>query len=235
MHDNDRSIRIRLTTRDREIVEHVVRNRISTNEVIQRQFFDGAHATSVTRATARLCASGWLSAYPLIYPTKYYIPGKLAASAYGLPIGRTYPLGPQSLPTEYALLEYVAANAQHISRLTSDDIQSRLPWYAAEWLLAPHCERSLAERRTLELVRVDLGGPADHIARKCRRDIGQRHKAVEFAELISRQEFSLVIVTGSTQKAAAIQSALEEHRWPEQLTFRIAVFVSLIPLLPGSL
>jgi hypothetical protein len=235
MQENNKSPQNRLTTRDREIIEHVVRYRISTNEVIQKLFFEGAHATSVTRITARLCSTGWLSAFPLIYPTKYFVPGKLAASAYGLPLARTYPLGPQSLPTEFAVLEYAAANTPHVVRLDLGQIQSLLPWYEEEWFHAPHCKRGSEEKQTLELVRVDLGGPADHIARKCRRDIGLRHKAVKFTHLIANQAFGMAIITGSTQKAAAIQSALKSHHWPENLTFRIAVFVSLIPILPRSL
>ncbi len=235
MTHSKKPFRIRLTTRDREIIEHVVRDRISTNEVIQQRFFEGTHATSVTRATARLCAAGWLAAFPLIYPTKYFVPGKLAASAYGLPLGRTYPLGPQALPSEYALLEYTAANSAQVQRLNPEEIQSRTPWYQPEWMLAPHCERNTGGRTTLELIRVDLGGPADHIARKCRRDIGLRRKAPEFTALIAGGEFSLVLLTGSTNKAAAIQTALDQHLWPEHFSFRIAVFISLIPLLPRSL
>ena len=235
MEQSNKSTLNRLTTRDRDIIEHVVQYRISTNEVIQRLFFDGAHATSVTRATSRLCSTGWLAGFPLVYPTKYFVPGKLAASAYGLPLARTYPLGPQSLPTEFAVLEYAAANAPYVLRLTDEQVQSRLPWYEGEWLHAPHCQRESNDKQSLELVRVDLGGPADHIARKCKRDIGLRQKAVEFTQLLSSQNFSVAIVTGSTQKAAAIQSALTHHHWPENLTFRIAVFVSLIPLLPRSI
>lgn len=235
MPENNQPNRSRLSERDREIIEHVVCNHISTNEVIQKLFFDESHASSVTRATAKLCTAGWLAAFPLIYPSKYFIPGKLAAATYGLPIGRTYPLGPQSLPTEYALLEYAAANSPQVMRMSAEEIRRQLPWYAPEWMLAPHCRRRSEEKAILELVRVDLGGPADHIARKCRRDIGLRQRAVEFSSLLSRQEFSQVIITGSTQKAAAIQQAIEQHRWPDHLTFRIAVFVSLIPLLPGSL
>jgi hypothetical protein len=227
--------RIRLTARDRDIIEHVVRDRISTNEVIQHRFFDRAHATSVTRTTARLCAAGWLSAFPLIYPTNYFIPGKLAASAYGLPVGRTYPLGPQALPSEYAVLEYTAASASQVRRLYVEELQTQVPWYRPEWMLAPHCRRDADEKTTLELIRVDLGGPPDHIARKCRRDVGLRREATEFDELVARGEFSLVILTGSTNKAAAIQTALDQHLWPEPLSFRIAVFMSLIPLLPRSL
>jgi hypothetical protein len=232
--NDDKHATSRLSDRDRQIVEQVVRDRIGTNEAIQKRFFAGAHASSVTRATARLRAAGWLSAFPLIYPSKYFVPGKLAASAYGLSMGRTYPLGPQALPSEYAVLEYTAANADRIKRLTTEELLARVPWYRPEWTLAPHCERLGGETSTLELLRVDLGGPADHIARKCRKDITLRQRVPEFSELVRRGEFSLVLITGSTGKAAAIQSALDQHHWPERLSFRIAAFLSLIPLLPRS-
>ncbi len=225
----------RLSPRDREIVEHVVRDRISTNEAIQQRYFDSTHATNVTRTTARLCESGWLAAFPLIYPTKYFVPGKRAVSAYGLSADRCYPLGPQSLPAEYGLLEYTTSARGKVTRVYADEVQSLVPWYRPEWMVASHCKRLDGERETLELVRVDLGGPPDHIARKCRRDITQRRLAPEFAALVTDGSFSLVLITGSTAKAAAIQAALDHHLWPEGMTFRIAVFVSLITLLPRSL
>lgn len=227
--------KFRLTSRDRDIIEHVVRDRITTNEIVQRRFFGGAHPTSVTRTTARLCDEGWLASFPLVYPTRYFLPGKLAISAYGLPIARCYPLGPQSLPTEYAVLEYTSAHTEKLRRLAAHEVQGELPWYSNDWLLAPHCTRVAGNKTVLELLRVDLGGPADHIARKCVRDIETRSHAIEFSELIAASRFSMVLITGATHKAAAIQHALDQHRWPQQLQFRIAVFPSLIPLLPRSL
>lgn len=235
MNDDRNSIPIRLTDRERSIVEYAVRNRIITNEVIHPQFFGDAHPSRVTRTTARLCEAGWLQSFPLIYPTKYFVPGKQAIAAYGLPKGRCYPLGPQSLPTEYASLQYASANPDRLTRLTPEEISERHPWYAAEWTLAPHCERVGGSKAILELLRVDLGAAADHIARKCRRDIRLRRRAPEFDRLISDGEFSMVIITGSTSKAASIQSALDQHLWPKHLQFRIAVFISLISILPRGL
>jgi len=225
----------RLTSRDRLIVEHVVRDRISTNEVIQQRFFDAAHPTSVTRVTARLCSLGWLASFPLIYPTRYFVPGKLSASAYGLPASRTLPLGPQSLPTDYAVLKYTSANDPQVQRLTYEEIDRVATWYQPEWMFHPHCMRHHESGGILELVRVDLGGPADHIARKCRDDIRLRNDMAEFQEFVKRGRFALVILTGSTAKAAMIQAALDHQPWMQGIVFRLSVFVSLIPLLPRSL
>ncbi len=108
-------------------------------------------------------------------------------------------------------------------------------WYQAEWMQAPHCQREIEGKLVLELIRVDLGGPADLIARKCRKDVEARRKLQAFTEMVAEGRFSMVVVTGSTAKAAAIQAALSQHRWPTNLQFRLAVFVSLIPLLPRSL
>lgn len=235
MNDENNSPKIQLTGRDRDIIEHVVRDRITTNEVIQNRYFDDSHASAVTRATARLCAASWLSAFPLLYPTKYFIPGKLTASAYGLSIGRTYPLGPQALPREFAVLKYTAANSPNVIRLNNQEILLSAPWYQAEWMQASHCQREVDGKLVLELIRVDLGGPADLIARKCRKDVEARRKLQAFTEMVAEGRFSMVVVTGSTAKAAAIQAALSQHRWPTNLQFRLAVFVSLIPLLPRSL
>jgi hypothetical protein len=225
----------RLMPRDRQIIEQVIRDRIATNEAIQRRFFTASHPTSVTRATARLCAAGWLADFPLVYPTKYFVPGKLATAAYGLSANRCCPLGPQALPTEYAVLEYTTANADHVQRLTLDELQAVSTWYRPQWMLAPHCRRQTDGKPALELVRVDLGGPADHIARKCRQDILTRQIEPEFDALVADGRFAMVIVTGSTSKSAAIHAALDQQVWPQGLTFRISVFPTLIPILPRSL
>lgn len=224
-----------LSSLKKHIVEHVVRDRISTNEFIEKRFFANRHPSIVTRATSQLAEQGWLSSFPLLYPTKYFVAGKRAAAAYGLPVGRTQPLGPQSLPTEYAILEYTAANASVVKRLTGSELQSQVPWYGSECMTAPHCQRHSSDGLLLELIRVDLGGSADHVARKCRGDVEARLMHREFLELLSSGGFSIVVVTGSIAKADAILTALEQHVWPVGIVFRTAVFVTLIPLLPRSL
>ena len=224
----------RLGKRPRRIIEQVVRDRLTTNEAVQELFFDNRHPTSVTRNTARLCATGWLCSFPLIYPTKYFRLGKRAASAFGLTLHATYPLGPQALPTEYAILRYTSSNHHHVQRLTSRELLDLQPWSQPRWLNAPHCIRRESEKSVVELLRVDLGAPADHLARKCQSDINDRYFVDDFRTLLSRGAFQLVVITGSTQKAAQIDAALSAHNWPDGMLFRIAVFTDLIPLLPRS-
>jgi len=157
----------RLSLRKRQIVEQVGRDRLSTNEVILQRFFVDCHPTTVTRATAELCSLDWLNSYPLVYPIKYFRPGKRTASAYGMTPSATLPLGPQALPTEYAVLLYTTNNPQNVQRLLTSELQSRHPWFKIDWMQSTHAIRTSTERSITELIRVDLGGPADHIARKC--------------------------------------------------------------------
>jgi hypothetical protein len=46
-----------------------------------------------------------------------------AKSSYGLALDRCYPLGPQSLPAEYALLEYTTSSRGKVRRIASIKLQ----------------------------------------------------------------------------------------------------------------
>ncbi len=221
----------RLSARDRRIIDHVVRYRIGVMETMHRLFFADQELGAVCKVVQRLCDEEWLRRYPLIYPMKYFVPGKRTAQAFGLPIGRTHPLGPQSLPTEYAVLLY-ATQATGLLRLHSDEIQQRFDWYDASWTLAPHCLRSVKSQPILELLRIDLGGPADYVARKCLADIQLRQQRREFEDFVKRELFRLVVISATTEKAAAIQQALHGHLWPAGLRIHLAVIPELLPLLP---
>ncbi len=234
MSENENNSLIRLSLRKRQIVEQVGRDRLSTNEVIRQRFFVDCHPTTVTRATSELCASDWLNAYPLDYPKIYFLPGKRAASAFGMTPSATLPLGPQALPTEYAVLLYTSNNHPQVRRLLTTELQALHPWFETKWLLATHALRDDAPRSITELLRVDLGGPADLIARKCLSDIHARYVRDEFRQLVANQEFQLVVITGTTEKAAQINAALSANTWPKGMLFRIAVFTELLSLLPRS-
>lgn len=225
----------RLSLRKQQIVAHVVRDRLTTNEVVQQRFFDRGHPTSVTRTTAHLCETGWLTSFPLVYPTRYFRLGKRAVRAFGTTLHATRPLGPQALPTEYAVLRYTATNHEAVRRLTLAELQALHPWYQPEWLSAPHCLRLQEGEPQTELIRVDLGGPVDHLTRKCLAEIAVRYGTEAFRELLEQRQFQLVIVTGTTQKAAQIDTALSMRDWPTGVRFRIAVFTDLLTLLPRGL
>ena len=66
---------------------------------------------------------------------------------------------------------------------------------------APHC---IDQADMLEVVRVDLGGPADHVARRCATDLISRCRIREFLMLLAETCFRLEVITSTTGKPPAV-------------------------------
>lgn len=234
MSPQDRSIDSHRSQRDRKILDHAARHRMTTNEVVRKLFFPEHRHNAVTKVTARLCRERLLRKFPLHHPRAYYTLGPHAAQSMGISVKRTYPLGPQALPTEYAALAYATLGNDQHRRLTAAELRRLCPWLSGQLLDFPHCLDESDDRPVLELIRVDLGGKADHVARKCDADIQVRRAAAEFGHLVRDARFRLVIVTSTTEKAAAIQEALDQRVWPDGLQIHLAVVPDLL-LLTASL
>ena len=224
----------RASQRDRKIIDHVARYRISTNEVLHKFFFERRQPNAVSKVTARLCRAKLLARFTLCHPRSYLTLGPLAAQQLGIPLHRTYPLGPQSLPTEYAVLAYCSFASTPRVRLTLSELRQRCPWMPSPLLDFPYCLAPALDTPVLELIRVDLGGKPDHVARKCGADIQVRRPMPEFEQLVREGLFRLVIITGTTEKATAIRAALDEHIWPAGLQLHLAVVSNLLLLLGST-
>ncbi len=226
--------KFRLTRRDRDILDHVGRFRMTTNEVLHRVFFAGQQPNAVTKVTARLCANKYLKKFPLIYPQGYFRLGERGAATLGLHESRTLPLGVQSLPTEYGVLCYATLRSEPLKRMTAEEVQQRFPFLDRAWCDVPYLLREEQPQSVVELVRVDLGGTADHVARKVFDDVMTRIQAAEFRQLVRARLFRCVVITTTTEKAAAIQASLNPFRWPEGLAMHLAAVPDLLPLIPGG-
>ena len=218
-----------LSGRGRQIVDHVGRYRMTTNAVVHRQFLAGRRANAVTKVTLRLCEGDYLRSFPLYHPKRYFTLGLRGATLLGLPPNRTLPLGPQTLPTEYGILAFALLGQARHERLTSSEFIARYPGTPQH--VAEQCYCVDASRQTLELVRVDLGGKPDHVARKCRADIVARANTEPFVSLLEQGRFRLVVVTCTSEKAAAIRDAFDSRLWPERLSIHLAVVSDLLPLI----
>ena len=211
--------------RDRLILEHVARYRLTTLEAIQRVVLLGLSRNAVSKIVNRLCDAGLLQKHTLQYPTNYFLLGELAVRNFGLGSHRATPLGPQSLPHEFAVLAFATLGTQQHLRLNAVEVKRRCPCLLLSLAAAPHC---LDAANVLELVRVDLGGPADHVARKCVADVAERCRIPEFLALVTSGQFRLVIITATTEKVAAIQRALNNHLWPAGLLVHFSVVHQLL-------
>ena len=220
--------RRRLTIRDRQIVEHVGRHRLTTVEVLRRTVLTGLSRNAVTKIVTRLCDTDYLQKYTLLHPTQYFVLGAAGANLFGLGLHRTTPLGPQSLPMDYAVLIYATLGKYSRIRLTKAEVLQRCPWLDPALADAPHCADE--QHGVLELVRVDLGGPADHVARKCVADLNERRRLRDFSLLLAKGGFRLVIITATKEKATAVRQALDRHDWPDGLLIHFSVVSQLLSL-----
>ena len=213
--------------RDRLILEHVARYRLTTITAIQRVVLPGMSRNAIDKITNRLCDAGLLRKHILLYPMKYFVLGEVSVRNMGLGAHRATPLGSQSLPQEFALLAFATLGPQQHLRLNAAEVKKRCPWVPLSLTVAPHC---IDQANVLELVRVDLGGSADHVARKCAADLTERSRIREFLSVVAAGQFRLVVITSTQGKVEAIQRALNHHLWPSGLLIHFAVVPQLLSL-----
>lgn len=216
-----------INTRDRTILGQIARYRLTTNAVLRVTLFPKAKLNAVVKVTARLVRAGWLLAFPFIGSRTYFVLAPSAARTCGVGEDRAAPLGSQSLPMEAAVLEYCLAGTRKRHRLTTAELAEKLPWLPAALRVAPH---ALDPDGFLELIRIDLGAPADHVARKCLADITRRLAVPECERLIRAGRVRLVVLTPSAEKAEAVRRSLAAKELPETLTVHLAVIPDLLHL-----
>jgi hypothetical protein len=218
----------RFSNRDRKIIEHVARYRLTIIEVLCRRVLPGLSPNAVAKIANRLCRSGYLRKFTLLHPTRYFVLDTRGAQWLSPNSDRTGPLGPQSLPMEYAVLVYATLGKRLHTRLTAKELLLEHPWLTATLANAPHCRDD--QDGILELVRVDLGGPADHVARKCTTDMNKRWPLHEFLPLVKQGRFRLVVITATSEKVNALRQAMEAREWPPGLRIHFSVIPQLLSL-----
>lgn len=211
--------------RDQTIIDLTNRYRIGTNAAFKQLAFEGQSMNAVTKVTARLCRQGMLQRYPLIPPEDYFTLGPRSAKQLGHSMRRTEPLGPQALPIDYAVLLY-ATNGDR-TRLIPEELKQAATWMPSELTHAPYCKTS---KGILELIRVDLGGTPQHVAKKSAADCSRRMEVPEFRQLIENDRFQFVVLTTTSSKARLIRQAIESMSWEHRVRLHLAMIPRLTQL-----
>ena len=134
------------------------------------------------------------------------------------------PLG-QALPIDYAVLLYATHGDR--TRLLPEELRQAATWMPDELTHAPHCRTSTG---ILELVRVDLGGSPQHVARKAAIDCSRRMDVPEFRQLVTSSRFQLVVLTTTSSKARLIRQAVESMQWEHDVRLHLAMIPRLTQL-----
>ncbi|MBC7820592.1 MAG: hypothetical protein IAG10_27220 [Planctomycetaceae bacterium] len=208
--------------RDDEILRLTDRFRLGTNLAYRQVLFAEHSLNAVTKVTARLCQQSWLRRYPLIPPEDYFTLGPAAVRNLGYANRRSEPLGSQSLPIDYAVLLY-GTHGQR-TRLMKAELSESLPWLPDELTHAPYCRSGSG---VLELIRVDLGGSPQHVAKKAAADCSARWEIDEFRKLVEQQRFQMVILTTTPSKARLIRQAVEAVSWNDSIRLHLAIIPRL--------
>ena len=208
--------------RDEQILQLTDRFRLGTNMAYRQVLFEKQSLNAVTKVTARLCQQGWLRRYPLIPPEDYFTLGPTAVRSLGYANRRSEPLGSQSLPIDYAVLLY-GTHGQR-TRLLKTELTGAFPWLPDELTHLPHCRSSSG---VLELIRVDLGGSPQHVAKKAAADCSARWELDEFRKLVEQQRFQMVILTTTPSKARLIRQAVEAASWNDRVRLHLAIIPRL--------
>jgi len=217
--------------RDLLILQHVARHRLTTHAVLHRLFFSELQPNAVAKITSRLCRDKLLQKFHLIHPQVYFTLTGKACRLLGRVSARSLPLGPQSLPSEFAALHYCVCGPRYHKRLSKHEIRKQFPWFPKP---TSHEIYSMDSQDStgfvMEWIRADLGGPSHHIVRKTHRRLQSLTDSASSAEALKHGAFRVVLLTSTPEKAHSIQEALAPHGWPDGTLLHLAVIPQLVPL-----
>ncbi|MDZ4779947.1 MAG: hypothetical protein SGJ19_06825 [Planctomycetia bacterium] len=194
--------------RDRQILHHVYRYRLTTREFLQREFFEGAGDSAVCKVVSRLVSAGWLRERRLTNGLTYYILGAQGRQAAGASAKSGRKFTEQSFPVAYGFLAF--CSAEGVRRLTTVEFQSAFPELCRERMKTGgyYVDSRQAPCR-LGTVLLDRGNPPKLMLRKLDRLLAQHYRTPAFATLIQSGRFCVTIMTAWPAKQRLLESAIK--------------------------
>lgn len=216
----------RLLDRDYEILEHLMTYRVTTREVLHRQFFSDSELNAVSKVTTRLTENEYLARHDFLANSVYFTLGRRGAKLFGVSARCTQPLGPQSLYTQFGILEYCFGDKKQRSRLRVARLVEKYPGLLKKGVDPSQyvMDASITPSR-LSYVRVDGGGTNDHVLRKIDADIRCRLEIPLCAAMIQAGRFQIACVTFTEEKQKELERKIPAQNFP------CAVSVEVAPIL----
>lgn len=237
--------------RDRDILEHVARYRLSTPEILYSLFFEAdlVAPNAVTKVTSRLVERDFLRRFDLYDSHHYFTLGKRGAKAVGVKPKRVGAgIGKQALHKELGVLYF--CHCPH--RLREQRERQKLdPTYVfITWsrLIQTEIDADYPELNHRDndrscyyvdssqhgempgLIWVDGGGDVEHVLRKVQHHlIAPRIELPGLRERIGQGRFVISIATYLEEKRQQIQAAIPTLR--TTIPFRVVAVPEIFPLL----
>ncbi|WP_146601500.1 hypothetical protein [Novipirellula aureliae] len=144
-----------------------------------------------------------------------------------MPVSRSRPLGPQSLATRIAMLDYIVTTKPRLRLLVDKEINTLIAGATTQHRAMPHLVELGNPDCPIRLVRIDLGGAPSHVAKKLGDDVRKRQSHSAYSKLIAKSNLMLVVVTATPTKKKLIEAEIVKRTWPKGIRFSVTVVSSL--------
>lgn len=225
---------IQLQERDRKILEHIARYRLSVKEALQQTpIFQGESEEMVKQVMARLRRGGYVRSAPL-YEQRHYWHLTVRGCHELLEHERLgKPLREEAKRRAFATLSFCCCKYAERTRLTSKEFKAK---FAEFYLPGDRIEYYLDRERgfpRLGYIRVDsrgLRGRWTRIISQLHQDIHKRADRPGFRDLILHGRFVMAVLTGTPDKAERLSELIQEKGFPPEVEIKCHVVPELIPL-----
>ena len=220
-----------IAPRHRAVLEHFVRNRISTSVVLAERY--GGNSDDAVKKLLQHLKPYVVSA-PLFGKSVYYRLTPAGAKLMGAPEEIANPLGAQALPKAFGVLWFCCAAGQNRPRYLRSEFAADfpdlvVPFAAEDYFLDFYLDRSRDQTVRLGHLVIDLGGDYQKLVAKVRGRVKRWLRDGTLSQLISAGHIAVAIVVPTEEKRQAIQAALKDR--PLAVWVRIEVCPDLANLL----
>jgi hypothetical protein len=220
----------KLTTRDYEILQHLLRYKVASREMFHRALFTKVSLNAVTKVVTRLVANGWLNRHPFLVASCYFTLSDKAARLFGMPEAAIErPMPSRELIAEYAMGAYCCLGEKPRKRLTRDEIEQEYEHlYFADLDVEHYYLDANFRPELLGTVAIDEGSAPLPLLESSRQNIAARSKRASFRKMVQGGGFRLSVLTAVPEKAAIFKAGLKKIDWPEGLRTEVVVVPGLM-------
>jgi len=231
--------RFGLTALDMQILEHVRRFGMTTQEVAHHLFYADATLEAAKSRLRRLREKGWLATADLSARTPdlrakrsyYHLTPQALERLFARPAKYGKAQGPQALFEAYGILLFCCMRSIPRYRFMRSEFEQAYPDLSRPGLPARLYYRDIEdEQERIGYIYVHRSAHCRRVVRKCREVVAKRFRIPAWARRINQEGIVIAIVTSAPQSARQIAEAIYREKW-HQVRFRIEAWQDLLELM----
>jgi hypothetical protein len=227
---------ITLTERDRALLDHMRRYRITIPDAVESVVCNGDE-NAAKKLVHRL--NDYVASEPLGSREVYYRLTPAGAKFVAAPGEVSRPLGPQALPKAIGILAYCCLAEEKRQRYVRQEFMEDFPELVKSLLGKDfHTDYFLdfheGQARFGEIV-VELGGDYKKFLSKCRARLREYLDIPHLRDIVVEGLFSFAIITGEEAKAEAMRAELAQKPLESRVSVEVApVLNKCLPLVGNA-